>query len=73
MTGSALQNALDALRSGTTGLVTTYTWYPSRGVASVTDPSGITTTYSYDGFGRLTKVVDAEGNTLDSYTYHISQ
>lgn len=73
MTGAALQNALDALRSGTTGLVTTYTWYPSRGVASVTDPSGITTTYSYDGFGRLTKVVDAEGNTLDSYTYHISQ
>ena len=32
-----------------------YTWHPSGCLASVTDPSGVTTRFAYDPFGRRTR------------------
>jgi YD repeat-containing protein len=37
---------------------------PQTGVATVTDASGVKTTYEYDGMSRLVRVKDAQGNTL---------
>ena len=51
-------------------MVTLYTYRPLVGVSSVTDPSGRKTTYEYDGFGRLIKVTDEDGNPLESYEYN---
>ena len=50
-------------------LVTTYTYYPARGVASVTDPSGKKTKYEYNGFGQLTKVIGPDNKSTQSYEY----
>lgn len=68
------QAQLDQLNSLRTQLpesmVTTYTYDPLVGVTSVTDPNGRTTSYEYDGFGRLQAVKDGEGNVLQSHEYH---
>jgi len=37
--------------------------YSSCLLSSVTDPTGAVTTYKYDGSGRLTDTVDANGHT----------
>lgn len=50
--------------------VTTYTYKPLIGVASSTDPAGLTTTYEYDTFGRLAKIKDSEGHVIESYEYN---
>ncbi len=51
-------------------MITTYTYEPLVGVTSITDPRGQTTTYEYDGFGRLEAVRDAEGKLLSENKYH---
>ncbi|MBQ1649153.1 MAG: RHS repeat protein, partial [Bacteroidales bacterium] len=51
-------------------LLTSYTWTPLVGIASVTDPSGRTTTYSYDSAGRLTGVTDPGGSLCAAYAYN---
>lgn len=50
--------------------VTTYTYKPLTGVASSTDPAGLTTSYEYDTFGRLAKIKDSEGHVIESYEYN---
>lgn len=50
--------------------VTTYTYKPLIGVTSSTDPAGLTTTYEYDIFGRLTKTKDPDGHVIESYKYN---
>jgi len=58
--------------------VSTFTYQPLVGVTSMTDSSGMTTYYSYDGLGRLTETYYYEGNvvssdkkrTLQQYEYH---
>lgn len=50
--------------------VTTYTHKPLMGVISSTDPTGLTTTYEYDTFGRLAKVKDPDGHVIESYEYN---
>lgn len=51
-------------------LITTYTYKPLVGMTSMTDPRGVTTTYEYDSFGRLSKVKDANGKVINTYDYH---
>ncbi len=50
--------------------VHTFTHKPSVGIASQTDPNGITTFYEYDDLGRLHIVRDHEGNVLKEKEYH---
>lgn len=50
-------------------MVTTYTYTPSIGVKSMTDPRGVVTDYNYDNFGRLTSIVRA-GKTIENYSYN---
>ncbi len=51
-------------------LITTFTYKRGVGVTSVTDPNGFTTKYFYDAFNRLVKVVDQDGNILQTNQYH---
>ncbi len=51
-------------------MVTTYTYHPLVGVASMTDPGGYTTHYHYDEFKRLKEVRDRDNNLVYSYEYH---
>ena len=50
--------------------VTTYTYNPSVGVTSMTDPRGYVMYYEYDNFHRLAKVKDQDGNILSENEYH---
>ncbi|GAB2560184.1 RHS repeat domain-containing protein [Spirosoma areae] len=47
----------------------TYT-RPLLGPQTTTDARGITTTYVYDGFGRLITLKDKDGFVLKQYSYH---
>ena len=54
-------------------LVTTYTYKPSVGILTVTDPNCTVTNYDYDSWGRLKETYLMDGSTkrtLQSYTYH---
>ena len=58
---------LKALRANANlagAFVTTFTHRPLVGVASMTDPAGKTTYYTYDGMGRLLETYYYEGNTV---------
>lgn len=50
-------------------LMTTYTYRPLIGVSTVTDPTGSTTRYEYDSFGRIKAVYDSNGNILSENDY----
>jgi YD repeat-containing protein len=50
-------------------LMTTFTYNPLVGKTSETDPAGRTTTYEYDGLGRIAYVRDQDGNILKQYDY----
>lgn len=51
-------------------LTTTYIYKPLVGMTSVTTPNGETTTYEYDNSGRLIKVKDHNGKTVEQYDYN---
>ena len=88
MTSSALAKSttpdtakLKALRNHTSlseAHVTTFTHLPLVGVTSISDPSGKTSYYDYDGLGRLKANYYYEGNVVDEskkrvvqeYDYH---
>lgn len=56
--------------------VTTYTYKPLVGIASMTDPRGVCTYYEYDTFGRLIRLYYKENETektIQSYDYHYKQ
>ncbi len=64
-------SSVDALRAALpNALITTYTYKPLVGIASVTDPRGVKTTYEYDDFGRLEWIKDMNGNIIESYEYN---
>ncbi|MGV3502985.1 MAG: hypothetical protein ACO1O1_04710 [Adhaeribacter sp.] len=50
--------------------MTTYTYHPSGGLSSMTDPNHLTTFYDYDDLSRLKGVKDDKGNILKKYEYH---
>lgn len=51
-------------------LLTTYIYYPLKGIASMTAPNGEKRTYAYDEAGRLTEVKGHDGNSIGQYEYH---
>lgn len=52
------------------GLITTYTYKPLVGITSETKPNGLKTTYEYDGFGRLVKVLDHNNKVVSTNSYN---
>jgi YD repeat-containing protein len=71
---SGLLLALNALRNDPVinapeVFITTYTYKPLVGVTTITDPKGYRTTFSYDDFGRLKEVRDADNNLLSENEY----
>lgn len=88
MTSSALAKSttpdvakLKALRNHTSlseAHVTTFTHLPLVGVTSISDPTGKTSYYDYDGLGRLKANYYYEGNVVEEskkrvvqeYDYH---
>lgn len=56
--------------SGIKGFITTYTYKPLIGITSLTMPNGLKTTYQYDGFGRLIKVLDHNGKVISTNKYN---
>lgn len=70
---AALKNFNNSLRSNANlkdALVTTYTYFPTVGMTSQTNPQGETVYFYYDAFNRLEHVKDAEGNVLNHNEYH---
>jgi len=51
-------------------MIKTYTYSPLLGMTYQTDPSGVTTNYTYDLFGRLEYVKNDDLNLLKKYSYH---
>lgn len=73
---AALQTLFNTFRRRLQGYVTSYTWYPSRGLSTVTDPRGVVTDYKYDGMGRLIGqdiIVNGVRNKQKSYNYNFKQ
>ncbi|WP_281989958.1 hypothetical protein [Aquimarina aggregata] len=62
----ALNNLRDAIPNA---LVTTYTYDPSVGITSKTDPRGYTMYYEYDTFNRLEYVRDDAGKLISENKY----
>lgn len=61
---------LNKLRTGLpNALVTTYTYACGIGLTSETDPSGRTTYYEYDSFGRLLDIRDQDNKIIKRYYY----
>lgn len=52
------------------GSVITATWSPNVGPRSITDTRGVTTSYEYDGLGRLIRCMDNEQSPTVEYAYH---
>ena len=50
--------------------ITTYTHNPLMGATSVTPPSGIRESYTYDQKYRLKSVIDVNGNIVSDYKYN---
>jgi len=63
-----LYNSLKSLVPG--ALITTYSYVPLVGMKESTDPTGITTFYNYDSFGRLSTVKNNDYKILNQYEYH---
>lgn len=50
--------------------MTTYTYQPLAGTTTVCDVDNKVTYYFYDGFQRLLRVKDQDGNIIKTYQYH---
>jgi len=61
---------INNLRTLGKAYVTTYTYKPSVGITSMTDPRGYTMYYEYDNENRLEYVKDADGRVYSENEYH---
>jgi YD repeat-containing protein len=71
-TDGEIRTELNKLRSDpglSNALITTITYNLGIGMTSQTTPNGLTTTYHYDSFGRLSYVKDSNGNILKKNEY----
>jgi hypothetical protein len=74
MASTSLQSLFQAFRANSAGLITSYTYFPTRGVETMTDPRGVVTGYDYDGMGRLLdsyRMVNGTKQVVESYQYHL--
>jgi YD repeat-containing protein len=53
--------------------VTIYTYEPLEGITSKTDPSGKTTYYQYDNYGRLKSIRDNRNKLIKMFDYHYEE
>ena len=53
--------------------VTTYGFTPHVGMIEMISSNGESTTYTYDGFCRLSSVIDQDGIVANSYKYHLKR
>jgi len=68
ITGSGV--IIDELRLyPTDALMTTFTYTPLVGVTTVCTPNNLASYYEYDGFNRLLRVRDVDGNIIKQYDY----
>lgn len=67
------ENNLRSAPEFANALITTYTHNPGVGIASVTDPNGLTMQYYYDSEGRLQYTKNQEGKILARYDYNYKQ
>ncbi|MCS4300666.1 RHS repeat protein [Chryseobacterium sp. BIGb0232] len=51
-------------------VMTTSTYDPMIGVTNSISPNGMKTTYVYDAFNRLIKIMDGNGKTVSEYQYN---
>ena len=63
---SSLRNAVNKKKCH----ITTYKYKPLVGIETLTLPNGMETTYTYDGFGRLTEVIDHNGSVVSTNSYN---
>lgn len=74
LTNTELEVKLNTLRDNLPNAqVYSYIHIPSVGVQSITNPSGLKSTYIYDSFKRLVTVKDDEGKVVSSNEYHYKQ
>jgi len=50
--------------------ITTYTYQPLCGITSIQMPNRELLQYGYDSFGRLLKITDTHGKTIEEYQYN---
>ncbi|MGC1633551.1 MAG: RHS repeat domain-containing protein, partial [Gelidibacter sp.] len=70
---ATLKSFNDSIRNNVSlkdAYITTYTYFPTVGITSQTDPRGETIYYHYDAFNRLEYVKDAEGKILRKTEYN---
>lgn len=73
LSSSDLNLVRSGLRTNQTNVFTTiHTYSPPFGLAMEEDPSGRKIQYSYDYGGRLSSVEDDDGNTLQEYSYNLT-
>jgi len=64
---------VEALRNHanmTNAFITTYTYKPLVGIATITDARGIITTYDYDSFNRLWLIKDNNNKVVQKFEYN---
>jgi len=63
-------NKVNSLRQSlSSSLVSTYTYYPSVGLATMTDARNVSTYYKYDTFNRLYLVKNNDDKVINYYKY----
>jgi YD repeat-containing protein len=67
---ASMRNHLNNLRNIPGAFVTTYTYKPSVGITSQTDPNGRTIYYEYDAFNRLVIIRDKDNNVIKKICYN---
>jgi YD repeat-containing protein len=73
---AALRTELNNIRNGLAGSkaqATTYTYVPTIGVSSVTDPNGNTLYYEYDQHGWLTRIRDKNNHIVKKFINNVTQ